>query len=249
MSFFDQIDKDRMPEHIAIIMDGNGRWAKQRGLDRSYGHQEGLNAVRRIIEAAKKANIAYLTLYTFSTENWNRPSEEIKALMQLMIKAIHDETPDLMKNNIQIRAIGDLKRLPEDTKIALDECIAETSVNTGPIIILALSYSSRWELSNAAKQIAIDVKNGKLSEQDIDEDLIGKFLCTNGIPNPDLLIRTGNEKRISNFLLWQIAYSELYFTDMLWPDFDEESLFKAVVDYQLRERRFGKTSEQVSDQK
>lgn len=247
MSFFDQIDKEKMPKHIAIIMDGNGRWAKQRGLDRTYGHQEGLRAVRRLIEAAKKANIAYLTLYTFSTENWNRPEEEIKALMQLMIKAVHDETPELLANNIQIKAIGDLDRLPEETRKALNECIIETSVNTGPAIVLALSYSSRWEITNAVKQITDGVKNGNIKESEINEDLISNYLCTKDIPNPDLLIRTGNEKRISNFLLWQIAYSELYFTDVLWPNFDEECLFKAVVDYQQRERRFGKTSEQVSD--
>lgn len=248
MSFFDQIDKNRMPKHIAVIMDGNGRWAKQRNLDRTYGHREGLNAVRRLIEASKKANISYLTLYTFSTENWNRPAEEIKALMQLMIKAVADETPDLLKNNIQIKAIGDLERLPKDTQKALDDCITQTSVNTGPTIILALSYSSKWEITEAAKRIASDLKNGKLDESDIKEELIDRYLCTRGIiPNPDLLVRTGGEKRISNFLLWQIAYSELYFTEELWPDFDEESLFKAIVDYQQRERRFGKTSEQVSD--
>lgn len=247
MSFIDQINKEKVPQHIAIIMDGNGRWAKQRNLDRTFGHKEGLSAVRRVIEGAKNAGISYLTLYTFSTENWKRPEEEVRALMQLMIKAVADETPDLIKNNIRVKTIGDTDRLPADTKDALDMCLENTSACTGATIILALSYSAKWELTEAAKKLVSDVKSGKVKEDMIDENLFEKYLSTNNIPNPDVLIRTGGEKRISNFLLWQIAYSELYFTDELWPDFNEESLYKAIVDFQQRERRFGKTSEQVSD--
>ena len=247
MSYLDQINKERIPRHIAVIMDGNGRWAKRQNLDRTYGHREGLSAVRRAIEGARQANISYLTLYTFSTENWKRPDEEVKALMQLMIKAVADETPELIKNNIRVKTIGDIERLPDDTRKALESCLEETSSCTGSTIILALSYSSKWELTEAARKLAIDVKAGKVNEEEIDEEVFEKYLSTYGIPNPDLLIRTGGEKRVSNFLLWQIAYSELYFTDELWPEFNEESLYKAVVDFQQRERRFGKTSEQVSD--
>lgn len=245
MSFFDQIDKDKIPQHIAIIMDGNGRWAKQKNLDRTYGHREGVATVRKVIEAASKAGVAYVTLYTFSTENWNRPEEEVKALMSLMIQAVANETPDLIKNNIRVKVIGDVERLPADTKRALDHCLHETSACKGSTVVLALSYSSKWEIINAAKQIAEAVKSGKLTKDSINEELISQHLTTKGIPDPDILIRTGGEKRISNFLLWQIAYSELYFTDELWPDFNEESLYKSIVDYQNRERRFGKTSEQI----
>ncbi len=248
MSYLDQIDKERMPQHIAIIMDGNGRWAKQKNLDRTFGHREGLSAVRRLIEGAKKAGVSYLTLYTFSTENWKRPEEEIRALMQLMVKAVADETPDLIKNNIRVKTIGDIDRLPIETRKALDACLMETSACTGSTIILALSYSSKWELTEAARKLAIDVKSGKVDENNISEELFEKYLSTAEIPNPDILVRTGGEKRISNFLLWQIAYSELYFTDELWPDFNEESLYKAIVDFQQRERRFGKTSEQISEE-
>jgi undecaprenyl diphosphate synthase len=248
MSYLDQIDKERIPRHIAIIMDGNGRWAKQKNLDRTFGHREGLSAVRRLIEGARKAEISYLTLYTFSTENWKRPEEEIRALMQLMVKAVADETPDLIKNNIRVKTIGDVDRLPVETKKALDACLSETSACTGSTIILALSYSSKWELTEAARKLAIDVKSGKVDENSINEELFEKYLSTAEIPNPDILVRTGGEKRISNFLLWQIAYSELYFTDELWPDFNEESLYKAIVDFQQRERRFGKTSEQISEE-
>lgn len=248
MSFLDQIDNERIPRHVAIIMDGNGRWAKQKGFERVYGHREGLAAVKRVIEAASQARIGYVTLYTFSTENWMRPVEEVNALMALMIKAVADETDDLVKNNIKVKVIGDIGRLPEDTQKALDECLERTSHSTGTVIILALSYSSKWELTEAMKRIAKDVKDGKVSESDINESLIDKYLQTTDIPNPDLLIRTGGEFRLSNFLLWQSAYSELYFTDELWPDFNHESLYKAVVDFQNRERRFGKTSDQVADE-
>jgi len=247
MSYFDQIDKNRIPKHVAIIMDGNGRWAKRQNLDRSFGHKEGIVAVRRTIEAAAKAQISYITLYTFSTENWKRPEEEIKALMALMIQAVANETPDLIKNNIRVKVIGDIERLPADTQKALDFCLQETSVCTGTTVVLALSYSSKWELTKAIRHIAMDVKDGKINIEDIEESTVPKYLSTKDVPDPDVLIRTGGELRISNFLLWQIAYSELYFTEELWPEFNEESLYKAVVDFQNRERRFGKTSEQVSD--
>lgn len=247
MSFFDQINNDRLPQHIAIIMDGNGRWAKRQNLDRTFGHKEGIAAVRRTIEAAAKASISYITLYTFSTENWKRPAEEVKALMALMVQAVSNETPDLIKNNIRVKVIGDIGRLPDDTKAALDSCLAQTSVCTGTTVVLALSYSSKWEIINAIKGITADIKAGKIDKNDIDENIMNQYLATKGIPDPDILIRTGGEYRISNFLLWQIAYSELYFTEELWPEFNEESLYKAIVDFQNRERRFGKTSEQVSD--
>jgi len=245
MSYFDKIDKERIPRHIAIIMDGNGRWAKMQNLDRTFGHREGIAAVRRVMEAASKAGVSYLTLYTFSTENWKRPAEEVRALMSLMIQAVANETPDLVKNNIRVKVIGDMERLPEDTQNALQDCLDKTSSCKGSTIILALSYSSKWELTQAMKKIALDVKSGKTDIEDINEDLIESHLATAGIPHPDVLIRTGGELRVSNFLLWQIAYSELYFTNELWPDFNEESLYKAIVDFQNRERRFGKTSEQV----
>lgn len=246
MSFFDQIDKERIPSHIAVIMDGNGRWAKHRDLDRAFGHKEGIVAVRRTIEAAAKAKVPYITLYTFSTENWKRPAEEVKALMALMIQAVSNETPDLVKNNIRVKVIGDIDRLPVDTKAALDFCLNETAPCTGTTVVLALSYSSKWEITEAVKKITAEIKIGKLAEGAVSEELIGKYLATSGIPDPDILIRTGGELRISNFLLWQIAYSELYFTDELWPDFNEESLYGAIVSFQNRERRFGKTSEQVT---
>lgn len=246
MSILDQIDKNRLPNHVAIIMDGNGRWAKRQNMDRTFGHKEGISAVRRAIEGASKIGISYLTLYTFSTENWKRPEEEIKALMALMVQAVANETPDLLKNNIRVKVIGDIDRLPTETKKALDYCLETTSVSTGLTVVLALSYSSKWELTRAMKNIAADVKSGKLQEENISEDLVNQYLCTSGIPDPDILVRTGGELRISNFLLWQIAYSEFYFTDELWPDFNEESLYKAIYEYQNRERRFGKTSEQVT---
>jgi len=245
MSYFDQIDRDRTPKHVAIIMDGNGRWAKQKNIDRTEGHKEGLAAVRRTIEAASKLNSSYVTLYTFSLENWKRPKEEVDALMALMVQAVAEETENIIKNNVQIMPIGDLSMLPPRTQAALDQCVKDTSKCTGPTIILALSYSSKWELTNAAKQIALDLRDGKITEDDIDEQMMGDHLLTKNIPDPDLLIRTGGELRISNFLLWQLAYAEFYFTDELWPDFNGESLFKAIVDYQGRERRFGKTSEQI----
>lgn len=246
MTLIDKIDKTEMPQHVAIIMDGNGRWAKARGEDRSLGHQEGVVSVRKIVEAAAAINLKYLTVYTFSIENWNRPDVEIKALMALLVTAIHRETPDLMKNNIQLRAIGDLSRLPDDVLRTLNDCIEQTSVNTGTTLILALSYSSRWELTNAARLLAKDVSENRISLDDITEDRFSLYLNTHGIPDPDLLVRTGGEKRISNFLLWQLSYTELYFTDVYWPDFRENELYKAILYYQQRERRFGKTSEQLN---
>lgn len=245
MSYFEQIDKERVPRHVAIIMDGNGRWAKQRGLERTEGHKEGLAAVRRTMEAASKLDAEYVTLYTFSQENWKRPVEEIDALMALMVQAVAQETENLIKNNIILKPIGDLERLPKSTYAALQQCVQATSACTGPTIILALSYSSKWELAEAAKHIAADLRDGKIKEDEITENIIPNYLLTKGIPDPELLIRTGGELRISNFLLWQLAYSEFYFTDELWPDFHDESLYKAIVEYQNRERRFGKTSEQV----
>lgn len=245
MSYKEQIDKERVPAHIAIIMDGNGRWAKERGKERSYGHQYGVESVRTVTEAASEAGVKYLTLYTFSTENWNRPDQEVEALMALLVMAIERETPDLMKNNVRLMAIGDLSRMPAEVKERLDRCIAQTAGNTGLTLVLALSYSSRWEITEAARRIAEERLTGKLTSEEITDELISSYLSTARIPDPDLLIRTGGEKRISNFLLWQAAYSELYFTDTYWPDFGKESLYEAICDFQGRERRFGKTSEQL----
>jgi undecaprenyl diphosphate synthase len=245
MSLIEHIDKTSLPQHIAVIMDGNGRWAKARGKDRSYGHQEGVVSVRKIVEAATAIGLKYLTVYTFSTENWNRPEEEVRALMQLLVSAIHKETPDLMKNNVRLMAIGDLSMLPEETMATLQDCIDQTSVNTGTTLVLALSYSSRWELTDAMRQLAEKIKQNKLNPEEITELVVSEHLSTRNIPDPDLLIRTGGEKRLSNFLLWQLSYAELYFTDVFWPDFREEELYGAILYYQQRERRFGKTSEQI----
>lgn len=245
MSYKQKIDRERVPGHIAIIMDGNGRWAKERGKERSYGHQYGVESVRTVTEAASEIGVKYLTMYTFSTENWNRPDQEVEALMALLVMAIERETPDLMKNNVRLMAIGDLSRMPAEVKERLDRCIAQTSGNTGLTLVLALSYSSRWEITEAARRIADEVVAGKLHRDAINDELISSYLTTNRIPDPDLLIRTGGEQRISNFLMWQAAYSELYFTDVFWPDFGKESLYEAICDYQGRERRFGKTSEQL----
>ena len=244
MSYKEKIIDNRIPGHIAVIMDGNGRWARKRGLDRSAGHQKGVEAVRTITEAASELNVSYLTLYTFSTENWNRPQEEIDALMSLLVWAIEKETPDLMKNNVRLLTIGD-NRLPDDPRSRLDNCIKQTSGNTGLTLVLALSYSSKSEIIDAVKQIAEKVKNNQLKTEDINNKIISEHLTTKGIPDPDLLIRTGGEFRISNFLLWQLSYSELYFTETYWPDFEKEDLYKAIYDYQTRERRYGKTSEQI----
>ena len=245
MSLIEKIDKNRLPRHVAIIMDGNGRWAKAKGKDRSFGHQEGVVSVRKIMDAVTQLGLKYLTLYTFSTENWNRPEEEVQALMSLLVSAIHRETPDMMKKNVRLTAIGDLSRLREDAYNTLQECIDTTSANTGTTLVLALSYSSRWEITRAARQLAQEVLEQKINPNDITEAMVSDHLTTKNIPDPDLLIRTGGEKRISNFLLWQLSYAEFFFTDGFWPDFREEELYEAILYYQQRERRFGKTSEQL----
>ena len=241
----EKIDLTQLPKHIAIIMDGNGRWAQKNGMNRFFGHQEGVVSVRKIVEAAGDIGIKYLTVYTFSTENWNRPAEEVDALMSLMVTAIQRETPDLMANNVRLQIIGDIDRLPGVTRDNLDSCIEETSRNTGLTLVLALSYSSRWEIKEAAKKIACEVRDGCLGIDQITEETISEHLSTIHIPDPDLLIRTGGEYRISNFLMWQLSYAELYFTNTYWPDFRENNLYEAILDYQKRERRFGKTGEQV----
>jgi len=245
MSIFDKLDHRRIPTHIAIIMDGNGRWAKARELDRAEGHREGVNAVRRVVEAAIKASVQYLTLYAFSTENWHRPAEEVNGLMDLMAYAIARETDDLKKNGVSIASIGDLSRLPVNVRETLETSIRETAGGRNLKLVIALSYSSKWELTEATRRITGDVIKGVLQEEDINEETISKYLSTSGFPDPDLLIRTGGEKRISNFLLWQCAYTELYFTETFWPDFDEDELYEAILNYQCRERRYGKISEQI----
>lgn len=243
MLYQDQIDKTRIPSHIAIIMDGNGRWAKQRGQIRTFGHQAGAETVHVIAEEAARLGVKYLTLYTFSTENWNRPVDEVAALMSLLMDSIEEET--FMKNNISFRIIGDTAKLPENVLERLNRCIERTSVNTGMCLTLALSYSSKWEITEAVRQIASRVSAGDLKADEITDQTVDGFLATHYMPDPDLLIRTGGEVRLSNFLLWQCAYSELYFCDTFWPDFKVEELCKAICDYQRRERRFGKTSEQI----
>lgn len=241
-----ELDKTRIPAHIAIIMDGNGRWAAKRGLERSYGHQAGVETVRRITAACTKLGVKFLTLYTFSTENWNRPSDEISALMGLVLSSLEDEI--FMKNDVRFRVIGDIARLPEDVQKKLHETEEHTKDNATMTMVVALSYSSRWEITKAVQDIVTDVKAGKISEQAICEDMVSKYLQTAFMPDPDLLIRTGGEVRVSNYLLWQIAYSELYFCDTFWPDFAEEDLYRAMANYQSRQRRFGKTEQQIEDQ-
>ena len=245
MGYKEQIQQDRIPRHIAIIMDGNGRWAKRQGMARMFGHRKGVETVHNITEAAAQLGVEYLTLYAFSTESWNRPKEEVDSLMALLVDTIAKETPTLMKNNIRLLTIGDLERLPENTKNKFRACIEQTSGNTGLRLVIALSYSSRWEIINATKSIAAAVQNGDLLVEDINEEVVASFMTTAQMPDPDLLIRTSGEYRISNFLLWQLAYAEMYFTSCLWPEFTEEDFYQAIIDYQHRERRFGKTSEQV----
>ena len=239
----EELDMKRIPQHIAIIMDGNGRWATERSKPRSYGHQAGVDTVRRITSECTRLGVKYLTLYTFSTENWNRPSDEIAALMGLVLTSLEDEI--FMKNNVRFQVIGDIDRLPAAVAGKLRETIEHTANNDTMTMVVALSYSARWELTEATKQIAAKVQKGELSIDDIDENAINNSLCTNFMPDPDLLIRTGGEFRISNYLLWQLAYSELYFCDTYWPDFSEADLHKAIADYQGRQRRFGKTEKQV----
>ena len=240
----DIIDNSRIPQHIAIIMDGNGRWAKARGLNRSMGHQQGVVAVREITTACSRMGVKFLTLYTFSTENWNRPADEVAALMALILHSLEEEL--FMKNNVRLRIIGDLSRVPQEVAASINALIERTSVNTGMTLVIALSYSSRWELTDTVRRIAADVKAGKADVADITESYIASRLATSFMPDPDLLIRTGGEVRLSNYLLWQCAYSELYFCDTFWPDFGEEQLRRAILEYQHRERRYGKTSEQVT---
>ncbi|MDR0939205.1 MAG: isoprenyl transferase [Mediterranea sp.] len=244
MSYKDQIDKDRIPGHVAIIMDGNGRWAKQRGQERTEGHRAGARTVETITEVAARMGVKFLTLYTFSTENWNRPQEEVTALMSLLLESIQEEK--FMKNNIRFEIVGDIQKLPQNIRESLDICIQHCAANTGLCLVLALSYSSHWEITEAARQIAIEVKNGTIPPELITDECVARHLTTSFMPDPDLLIRTGGEVRLSNFLLWQCAYSELYFCDTFWPDFDGDEFDKAIYEYQQRERRFGKTSEQIS---
>ena len=239
----EELDMKRIPQHIAIIMDGNGRWATERNKPRSYGHQAGVETVRRITSECTRLGVKYLTLYTFSTENWNRPSDEIAALMGLVLTSLEDEI--FMKNNVRFQVIGDIKRLPVAVAEKLKETIEHTANNNAMTMVVALSYSARWELTEATKQIAIEGQKGEQKVEDIDENIINKHLCTNFMPDPDLLIRTGGEYRISNYLLWQLAYSELYFCDTYWPDFNEADLHTAIADYQKRQRRFGKTEKQI----
>jgi undecaprenyl diphosphate synthase len=246
MGYKDQIDLLRLPQHIAIIMDGNGRWAKGKGKLRVFGHRNGVLSVRDVVEGAGEIGIKYITLYTFSSENWSRPKLEVSAIMELMISTIHKEINNFMKNNIKLNAIGDLEMLPEKCYAELMAAIKKTSTNTGIVLTLALSYSSRREIVQATRSIAEKVQKGELSIADINEETFENNLYTNGMPNPELLIRTSGEYRISNYLLWQIAYAELYFTPKLWPDFRREDLFEAIIDYQKRERRFGMISEQLN---
>ena len=235
-----------IPQHVAIIMDGNGRWAKQQGENRIFGHHEGVNSVREIVEASGEIGVKYLTLYAFSTENWNRPKDEVDALMELLVNTISMETPNLNSKGVKLQAIGDLDSLPEGCREQLNESIQITSANTRVTLILALSYSSKWEITTAVKKIAEEVKAGKLQPEQINSMMINQHLCTGNYPDPELMIRTSGEHRISNFLLWQLAYAEFYFTETLWPDFRKQEFYKAIYAYQNRERRFGMTSEQVS---
>lgn len=244
-SALDQIKLDQIPNHVAIIMDGNGRWAEKQGQMRIMGHHEGVNSVHEVTEAATRLDIKYLTLYTFSTENWNRPKEEIDALMELLVLSIKNETPTLMKNGIRLQTIGDLNQLPSKCKQQLVETVNQTKNNSNVTLILAISYSGRWDILQATKKIAEKVKAGEIDPDTIDESTLNKALNTGQFPNPDLLIRTSGEYRISNFLLWEIAYSEIHFTETLWPDFKKDDFYKAILDYQGRKRRFGKTAEQV----
>lgn len=243
-----QIDKNRLPKHIAVIMDGNGRWAKGKGKNRIFGHQNGVEAVRDTVEACAEMGVGFLTLYAFSTENWNRPKFEVNALMRLLVSTIGKETKTLLKNNVRLNAIGDLNSLPGDCKKELEEAMEKTSKNTGLTLNLALSYSSRWDITNATKLIAQKVASGELKAEDINQETISGHLSTNGVPDPELVIRTSGEYRISNYLLWEIAYAEFFFSPVLWPDFRRDELFRAVIDFQNRERRFGKTSEQITNQ-
>ncbi len=246
MNLLEQINQNRLPRHIAIIMDGNGRWAKEKGKLRVFGHQNGVRAVRDTVEGVVELGVKYLTLYAFSAENWNRPKLEVMALMELLVSTINKETKTLMQNGVRLNAIGDLSSLPAKCLKQLQETILKTADNTNCTLTLALSYSSRWEITNAARQLATKVQTGEMNADDITEAVFAAHLNTSEMPDPELMIRTSGEFRISNYLLWQIAYAELYFTPKLWPDFRREDLYEAVIDYQKRERRFGMTSEQLN---
>ncbi len=243
-----QLDLKRIPRHVAIIMDGNGRWAKQHGHERSFGHENGVSTVRQVTEIASEVGVGYLTLYTFSTENWDRPQDEVDALMNLIVVSIEQQTPDLIKNNVRLTTIGDMDRMPAFAANRLRKCMQDTSHCTGLVLCLALSYSSRWEIVEACRSIASDVAAGTLRPEEINDEVLSSHLATGDMPDPDLLIRTGGDLRVSNYLLWQIAYSELYFTPKYWPDFTKEDFVAAIADFQARERRYGKTSEQVKTQ-
>ena len=240
------IDRNRVPRHVAIIMDGNGRWAQKQSEKRLFGHQHAIQAVNDAVEAAAELEVGYLTLYTFSTENWNRPQDEVDGLMTLLIDVVKEQTERLIKNNIRLLIIGDDSRLPEASRNAIQQCSVDTSSCTGTTLILALSYSSRWEIARALRSVVSDAQKGLINPDDVNEETLRNYLVTSQIPDPDLLIRTGGELRLSNFLLWQMAYTEFYFTDLLWPDFRKKDFYEAVYEYQNRQRRYGKTGEQVS---
>lgn len=242
----EQIDRSRLPAHIAIIMDGNGRWAKEQGQDRLFGHYQGVESVRVTVEGCAELGIGYLTLYAFSTENWERPVEEVTGLMELLVQTIRKETETLNRNNIRLHVMGDLGKMPREAQEELRESIRLTSGNTGMQLVMALSYSSRWEILEMVRSIASEAEAGRLRAEEISEETVRQHLCTKDFPDPELMIRTGGESRVSNFLLYQLAYAELYFTDVRWPEFRKEHLYSAILDFQSRERRFGKTSEQVS---
>jgi undecaprenyl diphosphate synthase len=244
-SLKEKIDLTKLPRHIAVIMDGNGRWAQEKGQDRLYGHYHGVESVRAVVEACAELGVQYLTLYAFSTENWDRPSDEVSGLMELLVDTIKKEVETLNKNNIRLHVIGDMTLMPEYAKTELNEALADTAGNSGLNLIMALSYSSRWELEQAAKRIAVDAKEGRIQTDSINQELLQRYLCTAAYPDPELMIRTSGEYRISNFLLYQLAYTELYFTQVLWPDFRKENLYEAILSFQGRERRFGKISRQV----
>jgi undecaprenyl diphosphate synthase len=245
LTFKDQIDMNRLPRHVAVIMDGNGRWARRRGKERIYGHHHGVRAVRKVIEAAAELGIQYLTLYAFSTENWNRPDDEVSALMDIMVESLNNETDTLLENQISTKVIGDVGRLSENVRNRLLETLEITKGGTRMKLVVALSYSSRWEISEACRKIAKDVRDGKMNADIISEETVSAYLETSDIPDPELMIRTSGEKRVSNFLLWQLAYTELYFTEKLWPDFGKEDFYKALANFQKRERRYGLTGEQI----
>ncbi|MBO4481068.1 MAG: isoprenyl transferase [Bacteroidales bacterium] len=240
-----KLTTDMIPQHVAIIMDGNGRWAKSQGQERVFGHQHGVSAVRSVIEGAAELGVRYLTLYAFSTENWNRPRAEVDALMTLMVKAIENELDEFIKNNVRLQVIGDVARLPEECRTALQNAISKSASNTGLTVVLALSYSARWEITQMARQVAAAAVGHKLKAEDIDDQTVASLLATRNMPDPDILIRTGGECRVSNFLLWQIAYAELFFVDKMWPDFRKDDLLEIILRYNSRERRFGKTGDQL----